>query len=217
MRDAFVFPVSMSRMPRTYERNRQDRIAQVAAEIIGESGPERATIRAIAERCGISKGVVEHHFADKKDILRKTLQWVNARFIEQERRCTLRKRGLAASHARLRCLIPLTPAAVQDWKLRVHFWSMTLGNPGDHLDMSGGLAGIRDRFCEDLRQALECREIPASVAPLQAANMLLHLAGGVAWNMFVDPAYYNRRYRARIVDRIMDDLRQGRVGARHRQ
>lgn len=196
-------------MPRPYRRNLQQPIARAAAEIIGNAGPEHATIRAIAARSGVSKGVVEHHFAGKNDILRKTLAWANERMIERERRRTAGLHGLAAARERLRTIIPLTPDAVKDWKMRIHFWSMALANPREDMDTSAGLAGARERFREDLKQAVASGEVPSSVDPLQAANLLLHLAGGVAWNMFVDPAYYNRRYRERIIDRTIEALRRG--------
>lgn len=198
-------------MPRKYQRNRQDNIAQVAARIIGQCGPERATIREIAARGGVSKGVVEHHFAGKSDILRKTVAWANRRFAQQERLRTAKKRGLAAARARLRCILPLTADSENEWKLRVHFWSMALANPDDQLGMSTRFAEARERFREDLRQAIELGEVPASVDPLQAANALLHLSAGVACNMLIDPAYYTRRYRARIVEKAIDDLRRGSI------
>src|SRR5690606_9259180 len=107
-------------MTRTYQFNRQELICQVAAEIIAEEGPEKLTFREIAARCGVSKGVVEHHFKDKNDILRKTLDWANHRFREREERLTARKRGIAAVRERLRCMLPLTEESAAEWKFRVH-------------------------------------------------------------------------------------------------
>lgn len=196
-------------MPRPYQNNRQELIAQVAAEIIAESGLEKVTFREIAAKCGVSKGVVEHHFTDKNDILRKTLDWANRRFIEKEQRLTAKKRGLAAARERLRCILPLTAESVKEWKFRLHFWSMALANPDDQIGMTLRLAGARERFSEDIRQAIELGEVPASVDPLLAANMLLHLSAGVACNMLIDPSYYNKTYRTRIIEKAIDDLRLG--------
>lgn len=198
-------------MPRTYQRNRQDHIAQVAAQIIGELGPEGATIREIAARCGVSKGVVEHHFSDKTEILRKTMSWANRGFAERVRRRTAKKRGLAAVHEHLRCIVPLTSEAVSEWKLRVHFWSMALASPDEQTRMSARFTWMRERFREDVAQAIELGEVPASVDPRKAANALMHLGSGVACHMLMDPADCSRRYCARIVEKAIEDLRRGSI------
>lgn len=196
-------------MPSASKRNRHDLVTEVTAQIIAESGLERATFREIAAKCGVSKGVVEHHFADKSDILRKTLDWVNSRFVQREQRLTAKKTGLEAVRARLRCMLPLTAESVMEWKVRLHFWSMAVASADDQIGMSVRLAGARERFRTDVENAIAAGEVPSGVDPLLAANMLLHLVAGVACNMLVDPSYYNKRYRARIVDKAIEDLRRG--------
>jgi len=196
-------------MTSAYKYNRQELIAQTAAKIIAESGLERVTIREIAAQCGVSKGVVEHHFADKDDILRKTLDWVNQRFIAREQRLTAKRTGLDAVRARLRCLLPLTAESVMEWKVRLHFWSFAVANADDQLGMSARLAGARERFRADVERAIALGDVPATVDPLLAANMILHLTAGVACNMLVDSSYYNKSYRMRIVEKTIGDLRRG--------
>jgi AcrR family transcriptional regulator len=198
-----------STMTSDTKNSRQELIVRTAAEIVAEAGLERVTFREIAAKCGVSKGVVEHHFTDKNDILRKTLDWVNLRFVQREQRRTAKKNGLEALHARLSCLLPLTAESVMEWKVRLHFWSMAVASADDKIGMSVRLAGARERFRTDVEAAIAAGEVPASVDPLQAANMVLHLVAGVACNMLVDPTYYHKSYRARVADKIVDDLRRG--------
>lgn len=196
-------------MPSAYKSDRQELIARTAAQIIAESGLEGVTIREIAAQCGVSKGVVEHHFADKDDILRKTLDWVNQRFIAREQRLTGKKTGLAALHARLRCLLPLNAESVTEWKVRLHFWSMAVASADDQIGMSVRLAGARERFRIDIEQAIALCEVPAATDPLLASNMLLHVVAGVACNILVDPAYYKKNYREQLADKMIENLRRG--------
>ena len=44
------------------------RIREAAVQEFGEQGFERATIRGIAERAGVSSGLLRHHFGSKQDL-----------------------------------------------------------------------------------------------------------------------------------------------------
>jgi AcrR family transcriptional regulator len=44
------------------------RIREAAVREFGEQGYERATIRGIAERAGVSSGLLRHHFGSKQDL-----------------------------------------------------------------------------------------------------------------------------------------------------
>lgn len=49
---------------------RRDQITRVAAEVVAEVGYANASTARIAERAGISKGVITYHFESKDEILR---------------------------------------------------------------------------------------------------------------------------------------------------
>src|ERR1044072_3063166 len=44
------------------------RIREAAVQEVGELGYERATIRGIADRAGVSSGLLRHHFGSKQDL-----------------------------------------------------------------------------------------------------------------------------------------------------
>lgn len=192
-------------------RSRQNTLAKVAAEIIAESGVEGATFREIALRAGVSKGVVEHYFSGKEDIIRKSLEWLNKRAQEREERGTKNKRGIEALRARVLALLPLRPELVREWKIRVHYWSTTIANRDDRLGMSIRITAARERFEEDIRQAISDGEVPETVDPLMAANMFLHIAAGVSCNMLLDPSHYRKDYQLRLVENLIMKLRSGHL------
>ena len=91
-------------MPKIVDHDeRREFIARVCAEVIAEHGLEQATLREIAARSGVSKGIVEHYFANKDDVIAAALEWVNQRYLRREQRNTAGKHGLDALAARLRC------------------------------------------------------------------------------------------------------------------
>jgi AcrR family transcriptional regulator len=64
---------------RTPEQLRAALLEQ-AATLVGEGGATACTIDAVAERAGVSRGAVVHHFPHKEDLLRGLLDAFVARF-----------------------------------------------------------------------------------------------------------------------------------------
>lgn len=52
------------------EERRREALLFAAIEIIAESGPGAATVRAIADRAGVTPGLIRHYFASKDELTR---------------------------------------------------------------------------------------------------------------------------------------------------
>lgn len=61
------------------EEKRRDQLINAALEIIAESGPEGATVRAIAARAGVTQGLIRHYFSGKDELTRAAYQALMAR------------------------------------------------------------------------------------------------------------------------------------------
>lgn len=61
------------------EEKRRDQLINAALEIIAESGPEGATVRAIAARAGVTQGLIRHYFTGKEELTRAAYQALMAR------------------------------------------------------------------------------------------------------------------------------------------
>lgn len=189
---------------------RREFIARVSAEIIAEAGLEQATIREIAQRTGFSKGVIEHYFDDKDHIIDMALNWVNERYVQRERKLTENKRGLAALEARLAGALPLTRESVQEWKIRLRFWSIAAVQNDLHSLQSRRLALTRERFALDIEEAIGLGELRTDIDKTYAANMLIHFVSGVSCSALIAPTYYSKRYLRQTIDDLINDLREGR-------
>jgi len=187
---------------------RREFIARVSADIIADQGLEQATIREIAQRTGFSKGVIEHYFDDKDHIIDMALTWVNERYMIRERKLTEGKAGLAALHARLTGALPLTKESVQEWKIRLRFWSIAAVQNDLHSLQSKRLTLTRQRYELDLGQAQQLGELHADIDITHAANMLIHFVSGVSCNAVIAPNYYSKRYMKEVIDTVIEDVRQ---------
>lgn len=52
------------------EERRRDALIAAALELISEGGPAAATVRAIADRAGVTPGLIRHYFQTKEDLTR---------------------------------------------------------------------------------------------------------------------------------------------------
>jgi len=197
-------------MPKIVDHDeRREFLASVSAELIAEHGLERATIREIAARTGFSRGVIEHYFDDKDHLITMAVVWVNDRYIRREQQATAGKEGLAALAARLQCVLPLDREAVQEWKIRLRFWSEATYHEDMQKILGGRLRLSRERYCQDLRLALERDEVAAGVDPERAAHRLSHVISGVSVHALIAPAVYNRRYLKEFAAGLIEELRSG--------
>lgn len=62
--------VDRRKFKREGEAHRRDALIAAAQELISEGGPTMATVRAIAERAGVTPGLIRHYFNSKEDLTR---------------------------------------------------------------------------------------------------------------------------------------------------
>ncbi|SEO11959.1 transcriptional regulator, TetR family [Gemmobacter aquatilis] len=53
------------------EERRRDALISAALELIAEGGPGVATVRAIADRAGVTPGLIRHYFSSKEELTRE--------------------------------------------------------------------------------------------------------------------------------------------------
>ncbi|HQR05158.1 MAG: TetR/AcrR family transcriptional regulator [Proteobacteria bacterium] len=200
-------------MPRIVDHDqRRDLIARAAAYLIAEQGLAGASFREIAARTGFSKGVIEHYFKGKDDIVGKTLDWVNARYVERETRLIQGKRGMARLHARLHAALPLTAEAVRYWKVRLQFWALASHHPEWQSDMERRMKLIYSGYRADLEDAVALGELDTGFDILTAVQSLVHFVSGASVHSLIAPAVFGREYLKGVSDHLIRDLRDMHPG-----
>ena len=53
------------------EERRREALIAAALDLVAEGGPGAATVRAIAERAGVTPGLIRHYFNSKEDLTRE--------------------------------------------------------------------------------------------------------------------------------------------------
>jgi AcrR family transcriptional regulator len=103
---------------------RRDEISAIAASLIAEGGMERRTIREIASRSGFSKGVIEHYFEGKEELISAALDSINQGYEQRVHNSAVGLSGLSALRQRILATLPVNRTIRNEWKVRLAFWSI---------------------------------------------------------------------------------------------
>ena len=177
-------------------RTQAERSALAAASMIdaaigllNSEGTEGATLKAIGESAGYSRGLATHHFGSKAGLFRQLLKQVHAEFIDDLNRRVGTLTGIAA--------LEVANAAHRDWvsrhpqRLRAMYilWFGSL-DPGSEFkpNVARFMERQREAMAGWIRGGQTAGEIPAEI---DASRMAMHLYAsliGVNHQWLVNPA-----------------------------
>jgi DNA-binding transcriptional regulator YbjK len=102
-------------MPEQATVGRREQILEAALRLIGRSGRESITHRAVAEEAGVPLGSTTYYFKSRDDLLRQALEHVAADEVERYGRLGEDLRGVKSSHELAdRLMDELVAAAAED-------------------------------------------------------------------------------------------------------
>jgi TetR/AcrR family fatty acid metabolism transcriptional regulator len=78
------------------DRERREEILEATFEEISEKGFSAVTLQDIADRAGVSKGVISYYFENKDEVFLSLLRWVTERIHHKERKAVQRAEGALA-------------------------------------------------------------------------------------------------------------------------
>lgn len=64
---------------RATQESRREDLINAALKLIGDGGPQAATVRAIADEAGVTAGLIRHYFNTKEELVRTAYQSLMAR------------------------------------------------------------------------------------------------------------------------------------------
>lgn len=115
--------MSADRRPyrRESEESRREALIEAALDLVGEGGPQAATVRAIADRAGVTPGLIRHYFASKEELTRAAYARLMERLTRDSTRTLLG--GELGPKARLAAFVSasLRPPVVDP--LRLALWA----------------------------------------------------------------------------------------------
>ena len=105
----------------------RDRILDAARGVLAEHGPDGFTTRRVAERAGISHGMVHYHFTDKRDLVLALLMHARRDWIEPLEELV---DGPGSAETRMRAVIAwmAEPATTDVMRVHMSIYVFALGD-----------------------------------------------------------------------------------------
>ncbi len=200
-------------MPKIVDhRERRVELSAVTARLIASRGLEAATIRAVARDSGYSKGVVEHYFDDKDDLISVALEWANNCYEARVAETTAGLVGLAALRRRIDSLLPMDPTTRVEWRVRLVFWSVAAIHEDLRRQQARRFRKTLALFQSDIAAAHAAGECPQRAElPLQVRRLVNRITG-LSVAALHSPALHGRAVLQAEIDHIIDQLRHGEGG-----
>jgi AcrR family transcriptional regulator len=158
------------------EQARREQIVDAAIDVLCESGFAAASLGAIAERIGVSKGVLSYHFAGKSELLQEVI----ARVLTETAEYMTPRVAVAASYLdALRSYVTSNLEFIDAHRREIlAFTEIVNGMPPGGSDPPPYLEGHR-RAVEDLTRLLEAGQAAGEFGQFSAAVTAVSLRASV--------------------------------------
>jgi len=114
-------------MPRVVDtQQRRAELTDATAHAIAKVGIENVTLREIARSGGWTTGIVNHYFADKRDLMRATFR--SRADIARARVERSVEAGASLLEAIIDASLPLDAERLLNWKVWLAFWGAAVGD-----------------------------------------------------------------------------------------
>lgn len=195
-------------MPKIVDHSeRRAELSAIAAQVIAARGLEAATIREIAQASGYSKGVVEHYFDDKEQLIAAALDSANQRYQLRVARATQGLQGLAALRQRILATLPVTKAERDEWKVRLVFWSLAAIQPQLRQRQRRRFSRAIASFEQDIQAAVQARELCSGGDTGEQARRIVNMTTGISAAALHNVGFYNRSLLTREADYLIDQIK----------
>ncbi|MGA8848046.1 MAG: TetR/AcrR family transcriptional regulator [Nocardioides sp.] len=176
-------------MPKVVDvEERRASLAAAVLAVVGNSGVDGLTVRAVAAQAGMSPGLVHHYFPQgKAALLHAAVSLAVSRGVERMLSVLEDRRGLQAVRAAAFELLPVTEERQAEWTAWASLWREILTVPSLRLEQVERLASWRAVLETLLTQAAVDGELAAGSDSRLMALQLAAFLDGLGLHAVIDP------------------------------
>ncbi|MBV8930597.1 MAG: TetR/AcrR family transcriptional regulator, partial [Mycobacteriaceae bacterium] len=159
----------------------RERIIAAARRVFNETGYAAATYQGIAERAGVTRPAVNHHFRHKRDLYRAVMEQTNDQVVQAGME---RARDESTLVAQLRAFIEAAIEVDSKDHAGAAFLATSILDSQRHPELrteGDGLAGLRRFLKEMIANAITSGELPAATPIAEMADALLSILWGMGF------------------------------------
>jgi AcrR family transcriptional regulator len=186
-----------------HRANQRAQVLAAALELMGERGMTGLTMSALAERAGISRATLYHHFRDVDSVM---AAWVGEQINRSLATLVRDAEAIADPMARLEYVFD-TQAHVfasQHHRLDVQHFESEASAPAVRREVAARMAPLRDLLANTVSEAQRSGALRPSIAPELAADLLLGLLTAIRRRLVTGALE-----AAQAAPTIMDLVREG--------
>jgi len=168
-------------VPKIVDHGEQRRaIAARAAEWIACNGLETLSLRNVATAHGCSKGMVQHYFSDKEELLFGALLHVTEAYESRAELATRNVTGLDRLDRRFCSILPLNESLRGEWVVRLSFYARAAQVPRMQNYIKQHVQGAVRNGVAELRDSQRAGEVRADINTNRAYRGILATVAGIA-------------------------------------
>jgi AcrR family transcriptional regulator len=185
---------------------RRTEIAEVACTVFLRLGLERTSLADIARELGNTTGVLRHYFANKDELLFYAKNLSFNQFHSNAIEAAAHARGLDAIRAYITGLVPITPAAIDRYKLLAMFNGSAIGD-ARLMKLQNQRNEMHSNHLATIIAKLQKEgELPKSLDPKMEAAGLLAMLDGLADRVIMLKKQWPAKALMDLVNRYIDNL-----------
>lgn len=155
---------------------RREQICRATAAIISERGFAGTTMRLVAEKSGVSTGMINHYFPNRMAMLEDTLVFVSRRFqAHAVAVIDAAEPGEPRLRALIQALLPTTPETIETWNI----WIAAYGASVRYAHLRSVIGERTQLWYDVLARTVEGLVPPDSELPIPFAWELDALINGL--------------------------------------
>ena len=195
-------------MPKIVDHEEQRRkLSATVARVVAERGLENTTLRNVAAHHGCTKGMVQHYFADKEELLMGALAYVEDCCATRMSVRPQQQAGLDLLQSRLSAQLPLKPQIVEEWQVRLAFNTRAAISDDMRVALSERQAQQLKVGVSCLRAAQKSGELKPDINLRNSYRSLVALVFGLGVGAVMDPGQLPPAAQRKILKTAIDGLR----------
>lgn len=195
-------------MPKIVDHEeRRSIIAATAVKVIAERGLANASIREVAAACEFNRGVIEHYFSSKEDLVSTAIDWTNKEYTKRTSAAVGDLKGLAALKTRLENILPLNEQQRREWKVRMQFWALATTEPAFQGRQGERFEWAQRQFHTDLKQARQLGELKEDISLTEMSGRIIYFTTGISVAAMQSPAGYPEKLLRQAINNLLKELK----------
>ena len=182
----------MTRTRQKQPKDRHQEILEAAARVITDRGLGETRISDIAERCGVSPGLILYYFESKDRLLVEALTYANDKYYLAQARDL---RRLPTARERFERLVDLSVPGLladferlEEWALWIEIWVRGLRDPALAKEAEVLDRRWRQSIADIIRSGRETGEFPDGADPEELGMQIGALIDGMAIQVLMNTA-----------------------------